>query len=62
MPRTQLTTKERQGGAEREAKLMHTAAKDTTGHQHFLQEPLAERDRMLFSLVQLGFTCCCWGF
>lgn len=43
MSRTQLVTKERQGGAEREVKLVHTAAKDTTGYQHFLQEPLAKR-------------------
>lgn len=36
-----MVSKEREGGAERKAKLMHRAAKDRGKYQHFLRKPFA---------------------
>lgn len=36
-----MVSKEREGGAERKAKLMHRAAKDRGKYQHFLCKPFA---------------------
>jgi hypothetical protein len=61
MSRTQLVSKKRQGGAEREAKPMLTATKDTARDQLFWLKPLDKSALgwdVIFTQMQSWPMCC----